>query len=241
MRLDKLAPRHRAGPEPRGEPVEKLGEDKGALGLVRALELGFGRRERLGLKAGETHEIDAVAGVDGVLVRTRKPLGEEPHDRARFVERPGGADKDAAHMPVDAIEGKLDPPRALGLPLEQHDQIVGELAQARLDRLGRLDRRGEPPLGAEIGRREARRNRRPLEALERVEPRHGMRSEPRRDGRPGPQRDVADAPQTRPRHVGHGFLLEAKRGERQIEKEPGEGLVAHRLRRDFLARKPRQR
>ena len=99
MRIDKLAPRHRAGPEPRGEPVEKLGEDKGALGLVRALELGFGRRERLGLKAGEAHEIDAIAGVDGVFVRTRQPLGEEPHDRARFVERPGGADKDAAHFP----------------------------------------------------------------------------------------------------------------------------------------------
>ena len=59
MRLDKLAPRHRAGPEPRGEPVEKLGERMGALGLVRALELGLGRRERLGREAGEAHEVDA--------------------------------------------------------------------------------------------------------------------------------------------------------------------------------------
>ena len=105
MRVDELAPRHRAGPEPRAESVEKIGERMRALGLVRALELGLGRRERLGLKAGEAHEVDAEAGVDGVFVRTRKPLGEEPHDRARFVERPGGADTDAAHRAVDAIEG----------------------------------------------------------------------------------------------------------------------------------------
>ncbi len=68
MRIDELAPRHRAGPEPRGEPVEKLGKRTSALGLVRALKLGFRRRERLGRKAGEAHEVDAIAGVDGVFV-----------------------------------------------------------------------------------------------------------------------------------------------------------------------------
>ena len=36
MRLDELAPRHRAGAEPGAQPVEKLGERTGALGLVRA-------------------------------------------------------------------------------------------------------------------------------------------------------------------------------------------------------------
>jgi hypothetical protein len=185
--------RSSAGPEPRREPVEKLGERAGALGLVRALELGFGRRTRLGLKAGEAHEVDAIAGVDGVFVRTGQPLGDEPHNRPRLVERPGRADKDVAHRAVDAIEAKLDPPRALGLPLQEHDEIVGELAQLSLDRLDRLDGRGEPPLGAEIRRRKARRDRRALEALERVEPRRGSGSEPRRDRRPGPQRDVADA------------------------------------------------
>ena len=241
MRVDKLAPRHRAGPEPRGEPVEKLGQRMGALGLMRALELGFGRRERLGLEAGEAHEVDAEASVDGVLVRARQPLGDEPHDRAGFVERLGGAENNAAHMPIDAIEGKFDPPRALGLPLQEHDEIVGELAQARLDRFRRLDRRGEPPLGAEIGRRKARRNRWALEALERVEPSHGDGAEPRRDRRPGPQRDIADAPQARPRHFGDGLFVEAERGQRQIVKEPGERLVAQRLGRGFLARKPRQR
>ena len=142
---------------------------------------------------------------------------------------------------VDAIEGKLDPPRALGLPLEEHDEIVGELAQLSLDRLDRLDGRGELPLGAEIRRRKARRDRRALEAFERVEPRHWSGPEPRRDRRAWPQRDVADASQARPRHVGDGFLVEAKGRERQIVKELGERLVAHGLRRDFLPRKPRQR
>ena len=37
MRVDKLASCHRAGPEPGGEPIEKLSQRTGALGLVRAL------------------------------------------------------------------------------------------------------------------------------------------------------------------------------------------------------------
>ncbi len=69
MRIDKLAPRHRAGPKARAEPIEKLGERTGALGLMRALEFGFRRRKRLGRQAGEAHEVDAIAGVDGVFVR----------------------------------------------------------------------------------------------------------------------------------------------------------------------------
>src|SRR5271169_2190680 len=152
---------------------------------MRALEFCFRRRERLGREASEAHEVDAMAGVDGVLVRTRQPLSDEPHDRARFIERPGGADTDAAHCAVDAVETELDPPRALGLPLQQHDEIVGELAQLNLDRLDRLYGRSELPLGAEIRRPEARRDRRTLEAFERVEPRHRSKSEPRRDWRSG--------------------------------------------------------
>ena len=241
MRIDKLAPRHRAGPEPGGEPIEKLGQRTGALGLVRALEFGFRRRERLGREASEAHEVDAIAGVDGVLVRTREPLGDEPHDRARFIERPGGADADAAHCAVDAVEAELDPPRTLGLPLQQHDEIVGELAQLNLDRLDRLYGRSELPLGAEIRRPEARRDRRTLEAFERVEPRHRNGAEPRRDRRAGPQRDVADASQAGPRHVGDNFLVEAERSERQIVKELDERLVAQGLGRGSHARKSRQR
>jgi hypothetical protein len=90
MRIDKLAPRHRARSEPRGEPIEKLGQRTRAFGLVRALKFGFRGRKRLGREASEAHEIDAIAGVDGVFVRTRQPIGDEPHDRARFIERPGG-------------------------------------------------------------------------------------------------------------------------------------------------------
>ena len=241
MRIDKLAPRHRAGAEAGGEPIEKLGKQASALGLVRALKLGLGRRERLGLKTSEAHEVDAIASVNFVFVPTRQPLCDEPHDRARFVERPGGAEKDAAHRAIDAIKAEFDPPRALGLPLQKHDKIVGELAQLNLDRLDRLDRRSEPPLGAEIRRPEARHNRRALKALERVEPGHRNRAEPRRDRRARPQRNVADAPQASPRHVGDGFLVEAKRGEREIMKELGERLVAHGLGRGLHARKPRQR
>ena len=159
MRVDQRAPRHRAGAEARGEPVEKLGQDQSALGLVRPLELGFGRRERLGLKASEAHEIDAEASVDGVLVRAREPLADEPDDGARFVKRAGSAEKDAPHRAIDAKEAELDPPRALRLPLQKHDEIVGELAELKFDRFEALDGRSEPPLGAEIGWWKARRDR----------------------------------------------------------------------------------
>ena len=148
-----LAPRHRARPEPRAQAVDEVGERTRPLGLMRAVELDLRRRERLGRKAREAHEIDAEAGVDRVFLRARQLLGEEPRDGARFVQRPGGADPDAAHVAVDPIEAELDRPCSLGLPLEQHDEIVGEPAQGRLDRLERLNGRGEPPLGAEIGRR----------------------------------------------------------------------------------------
>ena len=54
-------------------------------------------------------------------------------------------------MPVDAIEGKLDPPRALGLPLQQHDEIVGELAQlasiASIVSMGEANRRSAQKSG----------------------------------------------------------------------------------------------
>jgi hypothetical protein len=135
-------------------------------------------------------------------------------DRARFIERPGGADPDAAHVAVDAIENKLDPPRPLGLPLEQHDEVVGELAQSRLDRLDRLHWRGEAPLGAELGRGEARRDRGALEAIQRVEPRHrqgawtktrrarqgpARRACPPRSAKPSPTNSAADGRRLRKR------------------------------------------
>ena len=74
------------------EPIEKIGQRTGPLGLVRTLKFSLRGRERLGREARKAHEVDAVAGVDGVFVRTGEPFGDEPHDRARFVERPGSAD-----------------------------------------------------------------------------------------------------------------------------------------------------
>jgi len=62
----------------------------------------------------------------------------------------GRRDADAAHFAIDAIEAEFDPPCALGLPLQQHDEIVGELAQLNLDCLDGLNGRSELPLGAEI-------------------------------------------------------------------------------------------
>ncbi len=71
--------------------------------------------------------------------------------------------------------------------------------------------------------------------------RYGKGAESRRDRRPRPERDVADASQACSRHVGDGFLVEAKRRERQIVKKLDERLVAQGLGRGSHPRKPRQR
>ena len=110
MRFDEFPPRHRARPEPCAQAVDEIGEGARPLGLVRAFELDLGRRERLGRKTGEAHEVDAEARVDRVFLRAREPFGEEARDGARFVERPPCADPDAAHVAVDAIELELHPP-----------------------------------------------------------------------------------------------------------------------------------
>src|ERR1700722_15852439 len=130
---------------------------------MRALKFGFRGRERLGRGAGPGREDGAQRGGGAAPVRPPQPLSDQPHDGARFIERPGGADSNAPHRAVDAVETELDPPRALGLPLQEHDEIVGELAQLNLDRLEGLNWRNELPLGAEIRRPEAWRDRRTLE------------------------------------------------------------------------------
>ena len=240
MRLDEVAPRHRARAEARAEPIDEIGERAGPLGLVRPLDLALRRGERLGRQTRKAHEVDAEARVDRVLLRARELFGEQADERARLVQRPRRADRDAAHGAVDPVERKLDPPRALRLPLEQHDEIVGELAQGELDRLDRLDGRGEPPLGDKVRRGKARRDRDAGRARELVEPRDRQRPEPRRDRRARPERDVADAPEARPRHVGDGLGVEAERCERQVVEELGEGFVAQRLRgRSFAPRSGR--
>jgi hypothetical protein len=87
----------------------------------------------------------------------------------------------------------------------------------------------------------ARRDRRTLEALERVEPGHRNGAEPRRDRRAGPQCNVADASQAGSGHFANRFFVEAKGRERQIVKELDERLVAQGLGRGSHARKSRQR
>ena len=59
-------------------------------------------------------------------------LGEQALDGARLVERPARANADALHRAIDAEQAQLQAARALHLPLEQHDEIVGEPASVAI-------------------------------------------------------------------------------------------------------------
>ena len=120
------------------------------------------------------------ASISSSLSAAGERFGEQARHRARFAERPAGGDADAAHVAVDAEEQQLQPARPLGVPLKQRGEIVGELGQRRLHRLGGDDRAGEAPLDGEIGRREARRDRLARRARS---ARRAARSPRRRNGR----------------------------------------------------------
>ena len=241
MGLDELLPRHAARPQTRAQAVQQIGERAGALGLVRALPFALRGLQRLGEETGQTHQLDAEAGVDLLLGAAGEALGEQPRDRARLAERPAGGDADAAHVAVDAKEGELQPPRALGLAREQRGEIVGEPGERRHDRLARENRAGEAPLGAKIGRGEARRDRLARETAQRVEPRDRLRAEARGDRRARPDREIADAAQASARHVGARFVVEPQRGDRHFVIELGEGLAGKADGSDALAGIARQR
>jgi hypothetical protein len=194
MRVDAIDPCHPTRAEPRAQAIEEIGERVRPFLLRRAREIALRGRDRLGEKTGETQHVEAIAGVEFVLVGRFETLAEQARDRTRFVERPAGADDDAAHRAVDAEEGRFKPPRALGLALQQDGQILGEFGDRRLDRLLLHDRAGEAPLGGKIRRGEARRNRRALQAAKRVKPRDDLLAETRSDRRARAQRDIADAP-----------------------------------------------
>ena len=155
---------------------------EGALELVLR---GFGV---LGQQAGEPHQVEAEAGVDRIAVE--EPLLEQPLNGARLVERPARGDADAPGLAVDAEQRELQPARALHAPLQQHDEIVGELFERRLHRFQMRDRAREAPLGEKFGRREARRDRGPRGPVQFVEPRHQIGAEAGGDrARAGAARD----------------------------------------------------
>ena len=242
MRFDQRAPRHRARPEPGAQAVDEIGERAGPLGLVRPLELGLRGRERLGRKTREAHEVDAEAGVDRVLLRARELFGEQADERARFVERPGGADPDAAHVAVDAIEGRArsasPPSPAARCSTTRSSASLRKVASiASTVCTGEAKRRSAQKSGAaKRGAIEARS--RPLSASSRA-----IGSAPNRAVIGARGLKAMSPTRFRPARAMSATVavVEAEGGERQIVEEFGEGLVAHLLGRNLLGRKARQR
>ena len=135
MRVDKRATRVTARAPRRAESRSRssASDQKRPLGLVRPLELGFGRRKRLGREAGEAHEVDADSQ------RRWRPRSDlrAARRRACTIARASLSGRealiaDAPDRAIDAKEAEFDPPRALRLPLQKHDEIVSKLAQLEI-------------------------------------------------------------------------------------------------------------
>ena len=195
--------------------------------------------EILGEFAGQAHQVDAEAGVDGLAVQ--EALAKQPLDRARLVERPARRDAQAPRVAVDAKQGQLQPPRALAVPLQHHHEIVGEPVQRRLDRLGVQDRAGETPFGEEFGGREARRDRGPRGAVQFVEPGDEIGAEARGDGRARAHREIADALEPRAGEVGGEIGRDPQSRDRHVVEDFRQRLAFETRRDERLAPEPRQR
>ena len=237
MRLDETLTRHAARAEARAEPVEQFGELIGALGFLGARPFALRGRERLGDKAGKAHQVDAEAGVDLLLRAAGEPLGEQPCDRARFVQRPARADANAAHVAVDAKKAELQRARALHLALQHPTRSSASRASVAIAAASPADRAREAPLGDEFGRGEARRDRGARSAHQFVEPRDDVGAETGGDRRARAQSEVADALEARAREIGGKIGRDPERGGRHFMEELGERLSVEPRRGDAVRRR----
>ncbi|MNE03631.1 hypothetical protein D3C80_961400 [compost metagenome] len=125
---------HRLWSQARRQSVDQTAE--GLFARHLALQPLLSRRQDLGPGHGHPHLVEAEAGVQRVR-QGRHPLAEQPQDSGRVAGRATGADDDATHLAIDAIESGLKGAAALtGLiqPVHGLDQQVG---QNTLDVLGR--------------------------------------------------------------------------------------------------------
>src|SRR5271170_5610292 len=139
MRVDEIEPRHPARAKPSAQAIEKIGESAPIRLLRRAREVALRWSKRLGGKAGEAQHVEAIAGVEFVLVRRLETLTKQARDGPRVIERLAGPNHNAAHRPVDAKQSGFQPARTFGLALQQRDQILGEFENRGLDGLALAD------------------------------------------------------------------------------------------------------
>jgi hypothetical protein len=109
--------------EARAEPVDQSVEI-GSLNRF-AGEIDLSGILRLGAEHGETHHVEAEAGVP-IGGERCEPFGKEQGDCVRRAERRGCADLGTGDLPIDAEESGLQKARAESIPLKYWHERAGQ-------------------------------------------------------------------------------------------------------------------
>ena len=131
---------HALSADARGDAVDQGGQF--VIVMHGGVEIALLLHHDLGTAGGETNEIEAEAGIEGIAERI-EPLAEQAVDRLRARHRAAGIDCDDAHRAVGAEERRLQPPRALALLVHRGNQRGGEARQRDRDGAGGRDRLGK--------------------------------------------------------------------------------------------------
>ena len=109
-----------------------------ALSALAPGEGGLGRKQRLGRKRCEHHEIDAEADIDGF-----DPIREETREMRRLAGRRAKAGVNDGRGAVGAIDRKLKAPRAAASEVECLAKLFRKMIEAGDDALMGYERFGE--------------------------------------------------------------------------------------------------
>ena len=206
-------------PEPRAELIDDIGERLGLAGggFVQAPLLVV---ETLGRNGCEPQHVEAIARIEPLFGEPVEPLAQQAEEAGGIAQRPARSHGEALDRAVDAIEGRLQPPRAEPAFFEQGAEVRAKEAKRRLYVGEPRQSLGKAPLGDMRGGREARDDRLAPAAEQRVEPRHRRGAEAGCERRARTRQKIADSrkPGAGEARCGRRLELERRDGQRRGER-----------------------
>ena len=213
MRILRQMHDHALAADPRGDAVDQRGQL--VIVVDMAVEIALLLHHDLGAACGETDEVEAEAGIEGIAQAHRAARRNRRSITLPRVTGLAGIDHERAHRAIGAEEARLQPPRALALLLHRGDQRHGEPRQRRGDHgLGR-DRLGKTLLDDVIRQRLARADRGIALPQRLLQPRGEGGAEARGDLVARARGDIADGLQAGAAQAAGDGSLGAEREHRQ--------------------------